>query len=59
MKIVIESPKGRVVIDGDVELALSRLRSWMMQAEATAERCLSATVSLHLDGEGCDHETQR
>jgi len=56
MKIIIESPKGRALINGDIELAVHRLRTWMMQAEATAERCLSATVSLRLDGEGCDHE---
>lgn len=56
MKIIFESPKGRVSIDGDIQRAIDQFRNWLLK-HAEPSACVGVTVSVHPDGEDCDHET--
>jgi len=55
MKVVVESPKARVVYD-DPQAAATALVKWLA-AVKEGEPCRSITVAIHADGEACDHET--
>lgn len=58
MKIIVESPRGRAVF-GEVAAAGLAIASWLEREGAHDKRstCTSITVSVHSDGEACDHET--
>ncbi len=54
LKVIIESPKGRVYYD-TVDTALDALREWL---DRPAEVCRGITIGVHTEDENCDHETR-
>lgn len=44
----VERPRDLVTVNENVELAIA----WLIKAGG----CRALTVSVHVDGEGCDHE---
>jgi hypothetical protein len=60
VRIVLESPVlGRMYRTVDTATALRGV-AWEVQKAldffAAGDKCASFTVSVHVDGEGCDHE---
>lgn len=55
MKVVVESPKARVVYDSP-KAALDALTKWLANARE-GQPCVAITVALHSEGDACDHDS--
>lgn len=57
-RVTVESPKGRVTYD-DARQAVCDTAEWIMREAAAGNDapCAGFTVSVHSDGEACDHES--